>query len=214
MPEGDLYANHHLPRRGITAESQWRFAMCFLIVAERHISWNKYRDIVLRRQACTPAVALAAGGKTSQRRTTRVLVLAADHVVPTRDAFRAAAFMPYAEAGKLVFGVPDLQEPDVTIFVAVMSRVSRTVAFEVAQFVEKPNLETAQAYVASGRYYWNGNVLFDMNYRRTEKYLECIVACEKAIKQSIGSRFYSMKGVSRLSEESVDYANGTHGRSL
>ena len=43
-----------------------------------------------------------------------------------------------------------------------------TVAFEVAQFVEKPNLETAQAYVASGEYYWNsGMFLF-----RAGRYLE------------------------------------------
>lgn len=42
------------------------------------------------------------------------------------------------------------------------------VAFEVAQFVEKPNLETAQAYVASGEYYWNsGMFLF-----RAGRYLE------------------------------------------
>ena len=38
----------------------------------------------------------------------------------------------------------------------------------MAQFVEKPNLETAQAYVASGEYYWNsGMVLF-----RAGRYLE------------------------------------------
>ncbi|MGA0423877.1 sugar phosphate nucleotidyltransferase [Escherichia coli] len=56
------------------------------------------------------------------------------------------------------------------IFVAVKYlRVSRIlVAFEVAQFVEKPNLETAQAYVASGEYYWNsGMFLF-----RAGRYLE------------------------------------------
>ncbi|MCH5810104.1 mannose-1-phosphate guanylyltransferase/mannose-6-phosphate isomerase, partial [Salmonella enterica] len=42
------------------------------------------------------------------------------------------------------------------------------VAFEVAQFVEKPNLETAQAYVANGDYYWNsGMFLF-----RAGRYLE------------------------------------------
>lgn len=41
-------------------------------------------------------------------------------------------------------------------------------AFDVAQFVEKPSLETAQAYVASGDYYWNsGMFLF-----RAGRYLE------------------------------------------
>ncbi|XNM65202.1 sugar phosphate nucleotidyltransferase [Escherichia coli] len=46
--------------------------------------------------------------------------------------------------------------------------VEDTLAFEVAQFVEKPNLSTAQAYVACGEYYWNsGMFLF-----RAGRYLE------------------------------------------
>lgn len=69
--------------------------------------------------------------------------------------------MPYADAGKLVtFGiVPDLPEtgygyirrgdvvPGATDAVALRWR-SR----------EKPGLETAQAYVASGDYYWNSGM--------------------------------------------------------
>ncbi|MGZ5967193.1 MAG: sugar phosphate nucleotidyltransferase, partial [Polyangiales bacterium] len=33
-------------------------------------------------------------------------------------------------------------------------------AFDVARFVEKPNLARAQEYVASGRYLWNGGMFF------------------------------------------------------
>ncbi|WP_264996724.1 sugar phosphate nucleotidyltransferase, partial [Raoultella ornithinolytica] len=55
----------------------------------------------------------------------------------------------------------------------------------VAQFVEKPNLETAQRYLADGGYYWNsGMFLF-----RAGRYLEelqkyrpdILSACEKAM---------------------------------
>ncbi|HEH9119286.1 TPA: mannose-1-phosphate guanylyltransferase/mannose-6-phosphate isomerase, partial [Salmonella enterica] len=59
------------------------------------------------------------------------------------------------------------------------------IAFDVEQFVEKPSIETAQAYVASGDYYWNsGMFLF-----RAGRYLEelkkyrpdILIACEKSI---------------------------------
>lgn len=43
------------------------------------------------------------------------------------------------------------------------------VAFEVAQFVEKPNLETAQAYVTSGDYYWNSGMFLFRAGRYTEE---------------------------------------------
>lgn len=120
-----------------------------------------------------------------------MLVLAADHVIADEDAFRAAVrnAMPYAEAGKLVtFGiVPDLPETGYGYIRRgeVSAGEQDTVAFEVAQFVEKPNLETAQAYVASGEYYWNsGMFLF-----RAGRYLEelkkyrpdILDACEKAM---------------------------------
>lgn len=78
-----------------------------------------------------------------------MLVLAADHVIADEDAFRAAVrnAMPYAEAGKLVtFGiVPDLPETGYGYIRRgeVSAGEQDTVAFEVAQFVEKPNLETA-----------------------------------------------------------------------
>ncbi|MBL3467524.1 mannose-1-phosphate guanylyltransferase/mannose-6-phosphate isomerase, partial [Klebsiella pneumoniae] len=106
-----------------------------------------------------------------------MLVLAADHVIADEDAFRAAVrnAMPYAEAGKLVtFGiVPDLPETGYGYIRRgeVSAGEQDTVAFEVAQFVEKPNLETAQAYVASGEYYWNsGMFLF-----RAGRYLDCLL---------------------------------------
>lgn len=72
-----------------------------------------------------------------------MLVLAADHVIADEDAFRAAVrnAMPYAEAGKLVtFGiVPDLPETGYGYIRRgeVSAGEQDTVAFEVAQFVEK-----------------------------------------------------------------------------
>ncbi len=102
-----------------------------------------------------------------------MLVLAADHVIADEDAFRAAAHaMPYAEAGKLVtFGiVPDLPETGYGYIRRgeVSAGEQDTVAFEVAQFVEKPESGVAQAYVASGEYYWNSGMFL----LRAGRYLE------------------------------------------
>ncbi|STQ10720.1 mannose-1-phosphate guanylyltransferase [Enterobacter cloacae] len=88
-----------------------------------------------------------------------------------------------------------------------------SVAFDVAQFVEKPNLETAQAYVASGEYYWNsGMFLF-----RAGRYLEelqkyrpdILSACEKAMNVvDPDLDFIRVDEAAFLAcpEESIDYA--------
>ncbi|MGU0044254.1 sugar phosphate nucleotidyltransferase [Escherichia coli] len=112
-----------------------------------------------------PAIALAAlaAKRHSPESDPLMLVLAADHVIADEDAFRTAVrnAMPYAEAGKLVtFGiVPDLPETGYGYIRRgeVSAGEQDTVAFEVAQFVETES-ETAQAYVASGEYYWNSGM--------------------------------------------------------
>ena len=149
------------------------------IVAEQLRQLNKLTENIILEPAgrnTAPAIALAAlaAKRHSPESDPLMLVLAADHVIADEDAFRTAVrnAMPYAEAGKLVtFGiVPDLPETGYGYIRRgeVSAGEQDAVAFEVAQFVEKPNLETAQAYVASGEYYWNsGMFLF-----RAGRYLE------------------------------------------
>ncbi|STM16406.1 mannose-1-phosphate guanylyltransferase [Escherichia coli] len=163
------------------------------IVAEQLRQLNKLTENIILEPAgrnTAPAIALAAK-RHSPESDPLMLVLAADHVIADEDAFRTAVrnAMPYAEAGKLVtFGiVPDLPETGYGYIRRgeVSAGEQDAVAFEVAQFVEKPNLENAQAYVASGEYYWNsGMFLF-----RAGRYLEelkkyrpdILDACEKAM---------------------------------
>ena len=165
------------------------------------------------------ALAALAAKRHSPESDPLMLVLAADHVIADEDAFRAAVrnAMPYAEAGKLVtFGiVPDLPETGYGYIRRgeVSAGEQDTVAFEVAQFVEKPNLETAQAYVASGEYYWNsGMFLF-----RAGRYLEelkkyrpdILDACEKAmsaVDPDLDFIRVDEEAFLACPEESVDYA--------
>ncbi|HEB0855406.1 TPA: mannose-1-phosphate guanylyltransferase ManC, partial [Citrobacter freundii] len=149
------------------------------IVAEQLRQLNKLTENIILEPAgrnTAPAIALAA--LAAKRHTPQgdpvLLVLAADHVITNEGAFREAVrnAMPYADAGKLVtFGiVPDQAETGYGYIRRgdVSPTNTDAVAFDVAQFVEKPNLETARGYVASGDYYWNsGMFLF-----RAGRYLE------------------------------------------
>ncbi|MBZ0344533.1 mannose-1-phosphate guanylyltransferase/mannose-6-phosphate isomerase, partial [Salmonella enterica subsp. enterica serovar Infantis] len=100
----------------------------------------------------TPAPASALGALAGTGQHTDwdplMLVLAADHAIANEEAFRDAVrgAMPYADAGKLVtFGiVPDLPETGFGYIRRgdVVPGATDAVAFEVAQFAEKPGLET------------------------------------------------------------------------
>ncbi|VTP71123.1 Mannose-1-phosphate guanylyltransferase 1 [Leclercia adecarboxylata] len=148
-----------------------------------------------------------------------MLVLAADHVIQQEDAFRDAvrSAIPYAESGKLVTfrascricrtGYGYIRRGNVT------PGEGESLAFDVAQFVEKPNLETAQAYVASGEYYWNsGMFLFRAGryLEELEKYRPDILnACQQAMATvDPDLDFIRVDEAAFLAcpEESVDYA--------
>jgi mannose-1-phosphate guanylyltransferase len=169
------------------------------IVAEQLRELNKLTENIVLEPAgrnTAPAIALAALAAIRNQSDTDplMLILAADHVIQDEEAFRNAVrnALPYAEAGKLVtFGiVPDLPETGYGYIrrgevVNLNAPDVDAVAFGVAQFVEKPDIATAQAYVASGEYYWNsGMFLF-----RAGRYLEelkkfrpdILSACEKAM---------------------------------
>ncbi|MDU6923468.1 mannose-1-phosphate guanyltransferase [Franconibacter helveticus] len=168
------------------------------IVAEQLRELNKLTENIILEPAgrnTAPAIALAAlaAQRNSPNADPLMLVLAADHVIQNEEAFREAvrAAMPFAESGKLVtFGiVPDQPETGYGYIrrgeVVNPEQNVDAVAFSVAQFVEKPNLETARAYVNTGEYYWNsGMFLF-----RAGRYLEelakyrpdILQACEKAM---------------------------------
>ncbi|WP_423237186.1 mannose-1-phosphate guanylyltransferase/mannose-6-phosphate isomerase, partial [Cronobacter sakazakii] len=87
------------------------------------------------------------------------------------------------------------------------------VAFSVAQFLEKPDLETARSYVNSGEYYWNsGMFLF-----RAGRYLEELAkyrpdildACENAmnaVDPDLDFIRVDEEAFLACPEESIDYA--------
>lgn len=105
----------------------------------------------------TAACAVAAAAIVAQEDPGGLVLLApADHVIKDLAAYRAAieAGRPAAEAGQLVvFGIrPDRPE---TGYGYIRAAASEGAVRPVAQFVEKPDRATAEAYVADPAYSWN-----------------------------------------------------------
>jgi mannose-1-phosphate guanylyltransferase/mannose-6-phosphate isomerase len=124
-----------------------------------------------------PAIAIAALQALASGEDALLLVLPSDHVVRDDSAFHAAVGKAAvaADAGKLVtFGiVPTAPE---TGYGYIKAQAGAGV-HAVDRFVEKPDLATAEQYVASGEYYWNsGMFLF-----RASRYLQELEALQPAI---------------------------------
>ena len=161
-----------------------------------------------------PAIALAALAAVEAGEDPLLLVLPADHVVADTEGFREAvsAATGLAESGHLVtFGiVPTSPE---TGYGYIRSGDPVGDGWKVAEFVEKPDLATAEKYLASGEYNWNsGMFLF-----RASRYLEelaqhhpdMLEACRAAFAGAARDLDFTRidaDAFSRCPSDSVDYA--------
>ena len=115
-----------------------------------------------------PAICAAAEyiqGKNSDDKTAGddvMLILAADHVIQNKEVFHQVVESGYrvAQQGQLVtFGiVPHKAETGYGYIKRAEFFARDENAYKVAQFVEKPDLDTAQKYLDSGEYYWNSGM--------------------------------------------------------
>lgn len=109
-------------------------------------------------------------------------VLPADHAIPDGPAF-AAALLGAAEAaaaGRIVtFGLKPTR-PE-TGFGYIKSAENTGAVRKVERFVEKPDLETAERYLASGDYFWNAGIfLFRARTMLDEMRKHCPATVEAA----------------------------------
>lgn len=105
-----------------------------------------------------PAVAMAA--LTAESEDDVLLVLPADHVISNLEAFHQAIAQArvLAEQGFLVtFGIVPT-EPETGYGYIKRDTRQQGAAFNVAAFVEKPDLDTAKRYLQSGDYFWNSGM--------------------------------------------------------
>lgn len=105
-----------------------------------------------------PAIALAAFQALEMNNNAMLVVLAADHVVEDTNEFQKVVEQAIEAAQNdviVTFGVvPDKPE---TGFGYIQAQQKGGLS-AIKQFVEKPDLPTAQSYLESGDYYWNSGM--------------------------------------------------------
>ena len=135
-----------------------------------------------------PALTLAALAARQDGADPVLIAMPADHVIGDADSFRAQvrAAAPLAEAGDVItFGiVPNAPETGFG-YIKRGAPLSDTGAYLLERFVEKPDLATAEQYLASGDYLWNAGIFM----LKASRWLELIgryqadilAACEAAV---------------------------------
>lgn len=107
-----------------------------------------------------PAIALAALAVAAKHgRDAVMLVLPADHLIPDVSAFVANALEAARHAQQdqlVVFGIQPTGPETGFGYIEVAQAGAQ--AQPALNFVEKPDLTTAQKYLATGRYYWNSGM--------------------------------------------------------
>ena len=163
-----------------------------------------------------PAAALAALQAMSDGNDPVILLLPADHVISNLEVFHEAVMAgeTLASEGSLItFGiVPDRPETGYG-YIRKGTGLDRAGAFMVESFVEKPDLKTAERYLAAGEYLWNsGMFMFRASslVEELEKFApEIMESCRKAFSlKSPDLDFIRLDkdSFSSCPSDSIDYA--------
>jgi mannose-1-phosphate guanylyltransferase/mannose-6-phosphate isomerase len=149
-----------------------------------------------------------------------MLVLAADHLIQDEKAFAAAVAkaVHLSEKGWLVtFGIQP-QYPETGFgYIEAGDSTGHDAGLKVARFVEKPDLKTAEAYVAAGNYFWNsgmfcfqvGTVLEELAAHAPDV-LEAAAASIASSRLTEGSAYHCLSidpdSFAKVPDISIDYA--------
>jgi len=153
-----------------------------------------------------PAIALACMTLPSE---TVILVTPSDHLVKNSVAYLAVVERAriLAEEGYLVtFGIKP-NAPEIG-FGYIEAKGE-----DVVRFIEKPSLQRAEEYLASGNFYWNsgmfcfqaGTFLEELKKYSPEIILTCQACLDKAARESQVSRPH-LDDMKQIPSNSIDYA--------
>ncbi len=163
-----------------------------------------------------PALTLAALYLLKRDPEAMMIVMPADHVMTQPQAFVDAVQQGRADAARgalVTFGIVADRAETGYGYIKRAAAVPDSAAFDVEQFVEKPDLQTAQHYLESGEYYWNSGIFL----MRADRWLEEVARyrpeilehCQRAMdqgKQDVD--FFRANKADFLScpSDSIDYA--------
>jgi mannose-1-phosphate guanylyltransferase/mannose-6-phosphate isomerase len=189
----------------------------FLVAEQLRVIAAPAQSIVLEPvgRNTAPAIALAASAALAAASDDPLLlVLPADHVIRDAVAFQHAVRVAVAaaSAGNLVtFGIVP-QAPE-TGYGYIRRGAADGGAWRIASFVEKPERERAQEFLASGEYYWNSG-MFVFSARRflaeLQRHAPDIArACELAwrgAQRDLDFTRVDAEAFAACRSESIDYA--------
>ena len=191
------------------------------LVAEQIKQTNNTKSTILlepKGRNTAPAVALAALDALTNNDDALLLVLAADHVIKDIGKFHQAISIATVAAtqGKLVtFGiVPTHAETGYGyIQKGQQDCLQGEDIYQVAKFVEKPDIETAQGYLESDDYLWNsGMFLFKASryIEELEKFRPDILSACRAsmdkVEKDLDFTRPERESFLQCPDESIDYA--------
>ena len=137
-----------------------------------------------------PAIAAAALQSLKESDNAMLLVLSADHVIQNITVFHQAINVAWKQAkeGKLItFGIVPT---DANIGYGYIKSSKNNIdgVYRVEEFIEKPNLKTAEKYINQGNYLWNsGMFMFNIAtliYELNTHSPEIISSVNKAVNNS------------------------------
>lgn len=166
-----------------------------------------------------PAIAAVAVACEKSSPGEILVVLPADQIISDTRGFAEALKKgaPQAAAGKIVtFGItPDRPETGYGYIQCGEQLDEHTNV--VAAFKEKPDLETAQTYIKSGDYLWNGgifmfrsDVMIDELKKRRPAMADCVTKAVDNGKISERQLLLDEGWFSQAEEDSIDYAVMEH----
>lgn len=162
-----------------------------------------------------PAIALAAHYALQNGVTGPLLVMPADHHIENFDVLTAKlpGAVKLAEQGKLVtFSITPTQPHTGYGYIKQGAAIAGTGCYDVAQFKEKPDLDTANRYLAQGGYSWNsGMFLFTpaAYLKELERFAPKIatsVAAAAQFTKDLGFTRPSNSALEHCPSDSIDYA--------
>lgn len=173
------------------------------------------KDIILEPCArnTAPAIALAALRAIENDKDAVLLVLAADHVIQNIPAFHKAIEQAkkHAEQDKLVtFGI---QPQSAHTGYGYIEAGKKDQPSEVKRFIEKPELSTAESYLAAGNFFWNsGMFMFKASAYLDELQQhspEMLSACKASLEKSVIDLDFirvETESFEHSPSDSIDYA--------
>jgi len=188
----------------------------FLVAEQLHQLDETKSTIILEPvgRNTAPAIAVAALQALKSDDDPMLLVLSADHIISEHAPFHTAIHQAekLAQEGDMVtFGiVPTAPE---TGYGYIRRGAEIGNGYRVEQFIEKPDLDTAEQYLSTGEYYWNSG-MFLFKARRFLEELELyrpdiISACRAAVEQGQEDLdFFRLNkdAFTACPSESIDYA--------